>query len=69
MSRILFAAAISAAAYAAVATPSATAPVGELTSLARPPGGQALEFLLDAPPSESLGRKLDLWGTWYHISI
>lgn len=69
MSRILFAAAISAAAYAAVATPSATAPVGELTSLARPPGGQALEFLLDAPPSESLGRKLDLWGTWYHMPV
>jgi 3D (Asp-Asp-Asp) domain-containing protein len=69
MSRILFAAAVSAAAYAAVATPSATAPVGDLTHTERPPGGQALEFLLEAPDRDHLGKKLDLWGTWYHMPV
>ncbi len=69
MSRILFAALASAAAYAAVATPSATAPVSAELSTARPPGGQALEFLLDAPAPEAIGRKLSLWGTWYHMPV
>jgi 3D (Asp-Asp-Asp) domain-containing protein len=69
MKRFAVAATLSAVAYASLATPSATAPVSVEDSSIRPPGGQALEFLLPAPADDALGRTMRLWGTWYHMPI
>lgn len=68
MKRIAISALLSLSGFALFATAPATAPAYDYSTAAIAPAElQAIDFLLDAPGEDDLGREMNLWATYYHM--
>lgn len=67
MKRIAISALLSLSGFAFFATAPATAPASYSMAETTPAELQAIDFLLDAPARDDLGREMNLWATYYHM--